>query len=372
MQATSQHLIAANRILYGNPKKFLKLYRLLGSVFDLTKITSEILKACRIEKATYQNMLQQLEHTHTQATLTWLKDPNHHLIEFNDRRYPDLLKQIADPPPVLFAIGNADLLTTPQIAVVGSRRPTPYGHRQVNFLVKDLALLNLTITSGLACGIDTFAHQCTLQQHGNTIAVVGNGLDSIYPKSNQKLFHKIAAQGCIISEYPLGTAAVAAHFPQRNRLISGLSLGCLVIEARIKSGTLITARLALEQDREVFAVPGLIQQKESEGCHYLIKNGAKLVDHCADIIVELPPWLNLLHSDTIYKKSVADPKTELASQQLSEEAKKLLKQLKTTGAMTYEQCLSACELNVQSFAKAQLECELLDLISYAKGRYWLK
>jgi DNA processing protein len=202
--------------------------------------------------------------------------------------------------------------------------------------------------------------------------VIGNGPDVIYPKSNAKLYGRIQENGCVISEYPLLTGPCAAHFPQRNRLISAISLGTLVIEARFKSGSLITAKLALDQNKEVFAVPGPSQQLESEGCHHLIKNGAKLVDHCADIIVELPTWLNLLDKKTIHSKRASSLQTSQALQVLSQEAQTLIMALKARGAMTYDECLVFCKLTVQTFAKAQIECELVDLISYAQGRYWLK
>jgi DNA protecting protein DprA len=372
MQSHTQHLLAAHAVLYGSPKRFLKLYHALGDHFNLEKISKHTLKTCRISQDDYQKMLSYLEYPLTKQTLTWLQEPGHYLVDLNHPLYPNLLKEIPDPPPVLFVIGDPTLLTTPQIAVVGSRRPSPYGHRQTNHLVKDISLLGLTITSGLACGIDTFAHECTLKHDGKAIGVIGCGLDIIYPKSNRKLYQKMKSHGCIISEYPLGTAPIAAHFPQRNRLISGLSLGTLVVEARLKSGSLITAKLALDQNKEVFAVPGLSHQKESEGCHYLIKNGAKLVDQCADIIVELPTWLNLLDKKTIYNKSTSSLQTNLVVQTLSQEAQTLIKQLKASGAMTYDECLIACQFSVQTFAKAQLECELLNLISYARGRYWPK
>jgi len=367
-----QHLIAANAVLYGSPKRFLKLYHALGDDFNINKINNFIRKDCHISHEEHQKLIKYLVHPLTKQTLDWLTDPLHYLIDLNHPLYPDLLKEIPAPPPVLFAIGDPSLLSTPQIAVVGTRRPSPYGLRQTNHLVKDLALLDLTITSGLACGIDTFAHECALQHEGNTIGVIGCGLDIIYPKSNRKLYQKMTSHGCIISEYPLGTAPVSSHFPQRNRLISGLSLGTLVIEARLKSGSLITAKLALDQNKDVFAVPGLSHLKQSEGCHYLIKNGAKLVDQCADIIVELPAYLNLLEKDTIYKKRTSSKSAPKAMPKLSFEAQKLMRQLKKVGPLTYEECLMGCRLNAQTFANAQMECELSGLISYAKGRYWLQ
>ena len=209
------------------------------------------------------------------------------IITMADNNYPPLLLQIPDPPPFLYVYGRLDERIE-NIAVVGSRNATSYGISTTNRLCRDLAALNFKIISGMAKGIDTAAHKGALSSKGKTIAVLGSGLERVYPADNLKLFHQIAANGAVISEFPLKTEPEAHNFPRRNRIISGISLGTVVVEATKKSGALITARLAAEQNREVFAIPGSIHSFKSMGTHTLIKEGAKLVEHAQDIIEELP------------------------------------------------------------------------------------
>jgi DNA processing protein len=204
-----------------------------------------------------------------------------------DPRYPELLKQIPDPPIGLFVSGNPTLLNTPQLAMVGSRNPSPYGRQIAESFAKHLSRCGLSITSGLAAGIDTASHRGALAGSGITLAVCGTGLDTTYPRSSEALAGEIEQWGALISEFPPGTPPLKHHFPQRNRLISGLSLGTLVVEAALRSGSLITARLAGDQGREVFAIPGSIHSPMSKGCHQLIRQGAKLVDTAEDILSEL-------------------------------------------------------------------------------------
>ncbi|MEW6994661.1 DNA-processing protein DprA [Colwelliaceae bacterium MEBiC 14330] len=210
------------------------------------------------------------------------------VICFDDDCYPQLLKQIYDPPLVLFVQGNAKLLNVEQIAVVGSRSASVNGRETAFLLSSQLAQANIAITSGLALGIDAAAHRGALTGNRGTIAVVATGIDSVYPTRHKGLVQQIINYGgAIVSEFVPGTQARAGHFPKRNRLISGMSLGVLVVEAELKSGSLITARCALEQNREVFAIPSSITNPQARGCHWLIKQGAKLVEQCADIIDEL-------------------------------------------------------------------------------------
>jgi DNA processing protein len=210
------------------------------------------------------------------------------LVTLNDARYPDALRRIFDPPPILFARGRVDLLTSVCIGVVGTRHPTPYGMAAAEKLSGDLARAGVTITSGMARGIDTAAHKATLAAGGLTIAVLGCGVDIVYPSENRKLAAEIAAKGLIISEFPMEATAFPQNFPIRNRIISGLSSGILVIEGAQYSGSAITARLAIDQGREVFAVPGNITSKMSWGPNLLIKQGAKLVQDWNDVVVDLP------------------------------------------------------------------------------------
>lgn len=218
--------------------------------------------------------------------LKWLENPGHSFISCMDKRYPRLLKHIADPPIGLFVRGNADVLDSLQLAIVGTRKPTPGGRRAASELAGQLATSGLLITSGLALGIDSSAHRAALSAGGRSIAVLGNGLDTTYPYSNRELANEIASTGAVISEYPVSVPPRRGNFPMRNRIISGMTIGTLIIEAAIKSGSLITARLALEQGREVFAVPGSIYNPMALGCHALISQGARLTAGSSDVLEE--------------------------------------------------------------------------------------
>ena len=209
------------------------------------------------------------------------------LLLYNDAQYPADLKEIYDPPAILYGLGNLALLRTPMVAVVGSRRHTHYGKQVARRLAAELVSRGITVTSGMARGIDTHAHEGALEQGGKTIAALGCGLDICYPPENRALKQRIQEQGLVISEFPPGTKPAPLNFPRRNRIISGLSAGTVVVEAGVKSGALITAEFSLEQGREVFAVPGSIESPYSSGCHKLLKEGAKLVESAADILEEL-------------------------------------------------------------------------------------
>ena len=219
--------------------------------------------------------------------LRWLENPENQALLLSDPNYPALLKEIQDPPPILFVRGNKKILSQPQIAIVGSRNPSSLGIQTATDFAKALVSNGFTITSGLALGIDAASHEGALQAQGNTIAVAGTGLDRVYPARHKQLATQIVATGVIISELPPGTVAKASNFPRLNRIISGLCIGLLVVEAANYSGSLISARLALEQNREVFAIPGSIHNPLARGCNALIREGAKLVETSRDILEEL-------------------------------------------------------------------------------------
>ena len=221
------------------------------------------------------------------TTLRWLEDPANQVVTFADDAYPRLLLEITDPPPLLYVKGDPDLLDRASLAVVGSRNATQQGRANAQAFSQELSEGGFTIISGLALGIDAAAHIGGLAAASSSIAVVGTGLDIVYPARNRDLAHRLAGEGALVSEFALGTPALASNFPRRNRLISGLSRGCLVVEAALKSGSLITARYALEQGREVFAIPGSIHSPLSKGCHLLLKQGAKLAENSRDILEEL-------------------------------------------------------------------------------------
>jgi DNA processing protein len=221
------------------------------------------------------------------ATLEWIERDGHHLITLGDAAYPPGLLQIHDPPTVLYARGDIERLAAPAIAIVGSRNATPQGMRDAHAFAAALSAAGLCIVSGLALGIDSAAHRGGLAGPGSSVAVLGTGADRIYPRRNRELGDEIAARGCLLSEFALGAEPLPGNFPRRNRLISGLARGVLIVEAAMRSGSLTTARFALDQGREVFAVPGSIHAPHSKGCHWLIKEGAKLVEEADDVLTEL-------------------------------------------------------------------------------------
>ena len=249
--------------------------------------------------------------------LEWLQEPGHSLVTFADRAYPKRLRQLKDAPPLLFVKGDATLLDEPQIAIVGARLPTPLGRDLAHCFARDLARSGLLVTSGLARGIDTAAHRGALDAGQSTVAVIATGQDLIYPAKNKSLAHEIAERGALVSEFPCATPPLAPHFPRRNRIISGLALGVLVIEAGERSGSLITARLAGEQGREVFAVPGSPRNPAAKGCHRLIRQGATLVENARDVLAELQPQIrDLLKRDPATDATdAADAQTDAADAQ---------------------------------------------------------
>lgn len=235
----------------------------------------------------------------TQVLESWLSVPDHHLLRIDDPRYPALLREISRPPPVLFVSGNLDALSLPQLAIVGSRNATAEGADTARSFAAHLAGTGFCITSGLAEGIDAAAHLGALAApNGRTIAVCGTGLDTVYPRRHAGLVAQIiAGGGAVISEFAPGTPVSRSNFPRRNRIISGLAVGVLVVEASVRSGALITARHAMEQGREVFAIPGSIHNPVARGCHQLLREGARLVETATDIVDELGGLLAGLQSD---------------------------------------------------------------------------
>ena len=244
--------------------------------------------------------------------LVWFSEPNRYVVTLNDAQYPSLLKELPDPPSILFLQGNPDLLAHWQLAIVGSRNPSASGRDTAFEFARYLAANGIVITSGLALGIDAAAHEGALAANGITIAVVGTGLDVVYPARHRALAESIIETGLIVSEFPLGVTPQPGNFPRRNRLISGLSLGTLVVEAAVRSGSLITARMAMEQGREVFAIPGSIHNPLVRGCHRLIREGAKLVETAEDIVEELGALAGVL----VEEASISAPQNEVVEEAL--------------------------------------------------------
>lgn len=273
----------------GHKIKLLKHYADISGIF--TAPIAQIKEVLELSGNKVNQAFDHIDGTILKQQLVLLEKHRIETLLYTAPAYPERLRQIADAPVVIFTRGNIDLLSGPHIAMVGSRNASPSGLKTAEAFAADFSKSGLTITSGLAAGIDTAAHRGAMNEIGCTIAVVATGLDEVYPKSNLALAKEVVSKGLMISEFPPLTPARRQNFPRRNRLISGLSLGTLVVEADTRSGSLITARLAGEQGREIFAIPGSIHSPTSRGCHQLIRQGAKLVETTSDVIAELKPVL---------------------------------------------------------------------------------
>jgi len=283
--------VGLNRVYGLGPKRFQLLRKHFGSPERVWKSKeSELAKILGQNSPVVQNILKCRATLDLEKELANLEERKIQVLTLEDTAYPVNLLQIYDPPPVLYVKGVLAQEDAKAVAVVGSRRATPYGKAVADQLAGDLAQAGITVVSGLARGVDTCGHRGALRCGGRTLAVLGCGVDVVYPRENQELFEEIAAKGAIISEFPLGTPPEASNFPVRNRIISGLALGVLVVEAAEDGGALITADFALEQGRDVFAVPGAITNRYSRGTNRLIKDGAKLVEGVADILEEYPAF----------------------------------------------------------------------------------
>ena len=300
------------------------------------------------------------------------------IITLADEEYPELLKEIYDPPIVIYVKGDlASALTRPAIGVVGSRRCSTYGVNAANFLARELAAQGIAIVSGLARGIDGAAHRGAIEAAGKTVGVIGTGLDVVYPKEHKKLTDEVAENGAVVSEFPLGTPPLAQNFPYRNRVLSGLCFGILVVEASEHSGSLITARLAHEQGREVFAVPGNITSQTSFGPNFLIKDGAKLVQQARDVIEELPPHIKEALPgyelpEGKKKKSQASAQMTFEAVALSATEQKVLNLLTADSASHIDQLLMTSGLSSPDLMAALLGLDMKDRIRELPGKCFVK
>jgi DNA processing protein len=273
------------------PKRFSRLIEAFGSASAALTAPAGAWRALGLPTACAEARRDPAVRDGASAALAWLERPGQHLLMWDDPGYPALLAQIADPPPMIFIAGDPEILERPQLAMVGSRRASRPGLDTAAAFSRSLAAAGFVITSGLALGIDGAAHQAALAVGGRTIGVLGTGLEKLYPQRHRQLAAQMAAQGsAVISEFPLDAPAQSSNFPRRNRIISGLSLGVLVVEASVASGSLITARLAAEHGREVYAIPGSIHHPGARGCHQLIRDGAILVETVDHILEALQHW----------------------------------------------------------------------------------
>ncbi len=297
------------------------------------------------------------------------------LVTLSSDEYPPLLREISDAPLVLYVHGDARLLSRHAVAIVGSRRPTAYGSSVAHRLASDLAQRGLVVVSGLARGIDSASHRGALEAGGKTVAVLGSGIDVIYPRENKSLAKKIMESGAMISEFPLGTGPTPQNFPIRNRIISGLALGVVIVEAAEYSGSLITARLALEQNREVFGVPGNITSAQSFGPNHLIKQGAKLVDQWIDVIEEFPAAvrMQLLPAGEASEGEPAAPQTpSLFETSLSPDQKAVFEALRADEALFVDSVFGSVTLPHPRVLAALLELEMTGLIRQLPGKNFIR
>lgn len=282
--------------------------------------------------------------------------------------YPALLEEIHDPPLVLYGRGRTELLEGPAVAIVGTRRPTVYGLQMAEGIAADLGSRGITVVSGLARGIDAAAHRGCLAANGKTIAVLGSGIDVVYPREHRQLYEKIAAQGLVLSEFPPGTSPSPQNFPVRNRIISGLALGVLIVEASEYSGSLITARLAMEQNREVCALPGNLTSPQSFGPNFLIKQGAKLVQSWRDIVEELPAEVR--HEILVQEDAKPPIKRELPL--ISEEENRILQTLRTDEVVQFDKILYGSGLSVPQLSALLLNLEMSGWIRQLPGNLYVR
>lgn len=340
------------------PRAFARLLEHCGSIAPVFDLPRRELERLQLQQATL-DALQEPPWEQAEADLRWLEQPDRHLLTWGDPRYPSSLHDIASAPPLLFVLGNPALLQQPQLAIIGSRNPTAGGVQTAEQFAEHLAAAGLVITSGLALGIDTAAHRGALESSGATIAVTATGLDRVYPARNRDLAHAIAQRGCLVSEFSPGTTARRDRFPRRNRIISGLTLGTLVVEAGMRSGSLITARYALEQGREIFAVPGSIHNPLSKGCHALIRQGAKLTETIDDVLEELH-W-----QAPAPEVGAAEPAAE-ASEELDDDYQRLLEAL-GHDPVSMEVLLQRTGLTPAEVSSMLLVLELKGHVSTAPG-----
>jgi len=304
--------------------------------------------------------------------LSWAEQPRCQIIPIESSWYPDLLREISDPPIVLYAQGDPEILQFPQLAMVGSRNPSHYGQETAFEFARHLSQAGLIITSGMATGIDTHSHRGALAGSELTVAVAGTGLDRVYPAKNKALAEQIATQGLLLSEYAIGTQPMAHNFPRRNRIISGLSVGTLVVEAAIQSGSLITARQAMEQGREVFAIPGSIHNPLARGCHHLIRQGAKLVETGDDILQELAPLIKKMQRSQIVNDTKNTPdNNELSSkfETTLDSPKQQLMEYIEFEPVSIDTLVQRSRLTPESISSMLVELELSGLVKSSGGLY---
>jgi DNA processing protein len=358
------------------PKRILKAAQALPDLASLFRLSLTELESLNFPAPSAQFLFTGKARTEAERELVRMGEQKGVILTYGDEEYPERLREIFDPPPVLWVLGEVKLLARPSIAIVGTRHPTPYGTGMAEILARDLATHKMVILSGMARGVDTAAHKGALAAHGSTIAVWGTGIDVIYPKENKSLAENILVSGgTIVSEYRLGTFPAPQNFPKRNRILSGMSVGVLVVEAGENSGTRVTARCALEQDRDVYAVPGNVTTRNAWGPNTLIKQGAKLVATWEDVWQELPSPVRLqLESELGFASSPGQAASIVEELPLQEPEKVVLNALRHDEAVQLDELMEMLESKLTSseIFTALFELELASRIKQLPGKNYVR
>ena len=361
MNGGTLHWLAFHLTFLSCPAAGRRALKHLRAVRDVVLARPSDLEGLRLPSEAFQEIVTRRALAEAAVELEKIDRKAYTLLTFEDPGYPKSLREIFDPPLVLYCAGRAEVLEEPAVAIVGSRRPTPYGRALAGKLAGDLASRGCVIVSGLAVGIDACAHWGALKE-GRTIAVLGSGLDVDYPRVNSRLAEKIAERGAVLSEFPLGTPPLQKNFPIRNRIISGLAMGLVVVEAAERSGSLISAGFALDQGREVLAVPGNVTSEQSRGANGLIKAGAKLVETWEDVAEELPtPWREKLLARR-------EEKVDNSRDSLTEDENRLMKELPADGAVHVDELAERTGWPVSGLLALLLGLELRGLAVQHPGK----
>ncbi|MEQ1922661.1 MAG: DNA-processing protein DprA [Pyrinomonadaceae bacterium] len=369
--------IALNMTPGVGPRAATMLLERFGSADAVFHARRTELESLRLKAETIDSIIKREFYDRAASELERVKELGGDILILDDGSYPALLREIDDPPPVLYVRGDwQSCFDQPCIGVIGSRKSSTYGENASEMLSRDLASRGITVVSGLARGIDTAGHRGAIRGQGKTVAVMGTGLDSIYPKENNGLVREIiAAGGCVVTQFPLGTPPIPENFPYRNRIISGLSHGVVIIEASERSGSLITARLAMEQNREVMAVPGNITSRNSFGTNYLIKTGAKLVQQWQDIVAEMPSEI----AAAILPPKIDEPKAEDARRQpelvpadMTDNERKVWDALTADESTHIDVLLEATGLSFGYLNSALVALDIRDLIRVLPGKHYAR
>jgi DNA processing protein len=357
-----KYWVALNLVLAEHLKAAKKIVDHFPAIEDVFKTTSRELVALGLEKEKAQALTSSKILDKARREIERLKRKKYSILTLENKNYPEYLREIFDPPFVLYCAGNIEALKGPAVSIVGARKPSAYGRAVAEKLARDLASRGIVVVSGLARGVDSIAHWGALEG-GKTVAVLGSGLEIIYPRENHALFHKVIEQGAVVSEFPLKSRPLGFHFPVRNRIISGLSLAVVVVEATKKSGSLISARLALEQNREVMAVPGNITSDLSQGTNWLIKTGAKLVESWEDVAEEL--------ASPLKEKLLCQKKEEKEEpSSLSPQEQKVFGLLGSDTLTHIDELVEGTEFSVSEILSVLLKLELKGFVFQRPGKYF--